>query len=93
MMAMIAQKTKFLERELKNFPPMMILTEVNIIFLLFQYHEFIRGPMEQTALRCLMVYQPFEIMCELLKKGGKSPFFSWKNGKKTVDSIGMVIDE
>jgi hypothetical protein len=76
MMAMIAQKTKFLERELKYFPPMMILKEINIIFLLFQYHEFIREPMERTALRRLMVYQPFEIIYELLIKGGRSPFFS-----------------
>jgi len=75
MMAMIAQKTKFLERELKNFPLMMILKEINIIFLLFQYHEFIRGPMEKGALKYLMVYQPIEIIYELLKNGG-SPFFS-----------------
>jgi hypothetical protein len=44
-------------------------------------------------LRRLMVYQPFEIIYELLIKGGRSPFISWKNGKKTVDSIGKVINE
>ena len=45
MMAIIAQKNRFFERELKNFSPMIIFKEINIIFHLFQYNEFIRGPM------------------------------------------------